>query len=300
MSHIKAAYALATSNVPAALILEDDVTDELVPYWTHSTIDDFLTMSESKDVEAVQLSAQTSETAWELLLLGIKRVDWATNFVAPSDPSSSWLASNGAYLLTRLGALRLIKTFITDELLMNFTGLHCINVDVCLMPLLGSKYIRLPPMFTHGKMPVGSDPQSKETIVVYRSKDRKNIPIVDFTELNGYLEDSISESAYSYSESGEKRKSGSAQGAESEGSADNRSMYRSSIVEPGAAVHFGDQLYLNRVSRSYSMLMALSAFLDQPTHRVRYGKTFSKNRYYSPMGIAPPNIRPPPNFSMVS
>lgn len=278
MSHVKAAYALALSKAPAALILEDDITDELLPYWTHRTIDDLLTSEDYKEIEAVQLSLQSSETVWEQLLSSVVSNKGRASFVSPSDDSTSWLASNGAYLLTRLGALRIIKTLLTNDLLMNFTALQCINIDICFMPHLGNKYIRLPPLFTHGKMSLKDDAYYRKNKMLYRAEVRKNLSLIDFTELDDYF--SIKSEDFK--------------------TTTDTSLYKSTIASPSATSHSRDQLYLNRVSRTYSMLLAVTSFVERPDDRVTYGKEYSKEYYYNPLGIKPPDIRPPPNFTMTS
>jgi hypothetical protein len=147
LSHAKAAYAMLSQGAEAVLILEDDMSPELIPYWLEPGIRSYRNVA---NVTAVQLAVQTSDVVWDHLFEVSKR--GAPTMLVDHDNSGgvSWLASNGAYILTRAGAISIMKTLLEPRFLrFNLTGLSCINIDICLFPYLNHKAIAIPPLFAH-------------------------------------------------------------------------------------------------------------------------------------------------------
>lgn len=147
ISHVKAAYMMLSMNVNAVLVLEDDITPELVPYWMEPGLS---VLSTAQNISAYQLSIQSSEVVWDHLkelsiLSGPTLLGSAGN-----TGSMTWLASNGAYVLTRMGASMIMKTLLNPQTLrLDLSKLTCINIDICLMPFLINKAIVVPPLFVH-------------------------------------------------------------------------------------------------------------------------------------------------------
>ena len=128
------------------------MTPELVPFWMDPGLSHFAT----RNLSAVQLSIQTSEVVWDHLKEVSIRGGPTLLSSQNNSGATTWLASNGAYILTRSGAAAIMKTLMDPRSLrLNLTGLTCINIDICLMPFLNNKAIAIPPLFVH--MPDGED-----------------------------------------------------------------------------------------------------------------------------------------------
>lgn len=170
ISHVKAAYTMLSMGVPAVLVLEDDMTPELVPHWMEPGLS---AMANADNLTAIQLSIQTSEVVWahlrEVAVSGAPTLLGAKNVSG----QSTWFASNGAYVLTRTGASVIMKTLLNPQTLrLNLTGLTCINIDICLFPFLPYKAISLPPLFVHTED--GQQPTASSSIIAGDSvRDQK-------------------------------------------------------------------------------------------------------------------------------
>ena len=144
LAHLSAAAEVLRRNLSHALILEDDMTLELLPYWPEEPLRSILAYL-PPDWEAVQLSVITGDEAWDKLR---SHADREKSIYITYQ--GIWLASNGAYLLSRQGAQRLMDLFrnpVTGKF--NLSPLLCMNADLCMLPLLEKKFLRLPPLFLH-------------------------------------------------------------------------------------------------------------------------------------------------------
>lgn len=144
LAHLSAAAEVLRRNLSHVLVLEDDMTLELQPFWPDEPLKGILSFL-PPDWEAVQLSLISGDEAWEKLRShadGEKAIFLTFQGI--------WLASNGAYLLNRRGAQRLLDLFqnpVTGKF--DLSPLLCINADLCMLPLLEKKFLRVPPLFLH-------------------------------------------------------------------------------------------------------------------------------------------------------
>lgn len=152
VSHLLAAQKLLAEpdkDIKYALIMEDDMTDEFIPYWLPDTIDNLISALPEK-WGAVQLSLLSSQKNIATMR------EQEKNFVNNSHPyfrlADKWSASNGAYLLSRKGAAELMasnQVKMTGRF--NLKNMRCINADLCLMLLVHSRSSHLPPLFPHAE-----------------------------------------------------------------------------------------------------------------------------------------------------
>lgn len=152
LAHLRAAQKVLALNLEYALIIEDDMTTELVPYWPKEVFSNLLTQLPSQ-WEAVQLSVIAGTETWDKVR-NFARDNYAAYITIPN----IWLASNGAYLLSRRGAQLLMNLFRHPKSgRFDLSSLRCINADLCLLPSLQNKYLRLPPMFLHAPLHASRD-----------------------------------------------------------------------------------------------------------------------------------------------
>jgi GR25 family glycosyltransferase involved in LPS biosynthesis len=144
LAHLSAALKVVELGVDYALVLEDDMTLELLPYWPRGAFQSTIAQL-PVGWEAVQLSLICGPEVWDKLqTYAMQKQAFYVTY------SNIWLASNGAYLLSRDGAKALLNRFYNEKTLkFDLSSLMCANSDICMLPLLTSKFLRYPPMFMH-------------------------------------------------------------------------------------------------------------------------------------------------------
>ena len=125
------------------------MTDEFLPYWLSGTLDKLIDELPEK-WGAVQMSLLSSQqhiaTLWGQTK---KHSDNTHPYFRLAD---RWLASNGAYLLSRKGAAELMESCrvkLTGRF--NLKNMRCLNADLCLMLLVHVRSIHLPTLFPHAE-----------------------------------------------------------------------------------------------------------------------------------------------------
>lgn len=145
LSHLRAAYIVASLQLPYALILEDDMTPELFPGWSGASISDIIS---NHNFSALQLSLLGPIELFEAF--GRSMGDGVTTAIS----NENWYPSNGAYVLSLAGATALRNTFFDFMTLkISINQLQCVNIDCCVMIFLNNTITRLPPLFLHSSPP---------------------------------------------------------------------------------------------------------------------------------------------------
>jgi hypothetical protein len=108
LSQIKAVAMAYDAGHEMALVLEDDVTDELIPLWVHPL--ETITSALPSDWALLQLHLITGDKMWEGM-----RQEWEHNGapIAFKQTSVHWGAA--AYLIHRRGMKKLLDVFRNDE-----------------------------------------------------------------------------------------------------------------------------------------------------------------------------------------
>jgi hypothetical protein len=146
LSHLRAAYIVASLQLPYALIFEDDMTPELFPGWRGSRISDIIA---HHNFSALQLSVLGPSELFDEFARSMASKD-----TVAAVTGQDWRPSNGAYLLSLEGAVALRNTFFDFVTLkISIDALQCVNVDCCVMVFLNQTLTRLPPLFLHSAPP---------------------------------------------------------------------------------------------------------------------------------------------------
>lgn len=159
LSHLLAAEKVfEDKSIKYAIIMEDDMTDELVPYWHPGAFQNLLELLPIR-WSCVQLSLLSNQGALDAL----RDVSYGhdTNASPYYLIPGQWLASNGAYLVSRQGVTELMQA-LRNKLTKRFdlSNLRCLNADLCLMLLAKRRYIYVPSMFLHASTSLNSTDSS--------------------------------------------------------------------------------------------------------------------------------------------
>ena len=101
LSHLRAAAKMLADNIDFVIILEDDITSELLPYWINSKLNEFL-LSLSLEISVIQLNVMGDITVWNQLP---EKLFHKGPILAPD----VWFNDMGAYILSIKGAYELIN-----------------------------------------------------------------------------------------------------------------------------------------------------------------------------------------------
>jgi Glycosyltransferase family 25 (LPS biosynthesis protein) len=140
LGHLKTISYLHRLNLSRAIIIEDDASIELLPFWTTS-LDEFVSELPPR-WSMVQLSLTGSADMWR-----DAHSKWQRQGGAVSKNRRFWGAV--AYLISRRGINAIVGAYGLDRF--DLSSLHCINSDVDLLKQAdarGSYYIATPPLFT--------------------------------------------------------------------------------------------------------------------------------------------------------
>ena len=142
LSHLKAIEFAHTRQVDWALILEDDVVEDLRPFWQHRLSEFVLLLPPGWSV--VQLSLIGSSEMWTELIAA-----WERNPLIVLPSTTFW--STGAYIISRNAIELVIHRYVTSSAHFDLNKLPCANADVHFLKDAvprGSFYVATPPLFT--------------------------------------------------------------------------------------------------------------------------------------------------------
>ena len=143
LSHLKAIREASVRSVDWALIFEDDIVPDILPYWSDGLIE-YVQMLPS-DWAVVQLSLIGNEPMWLQL---INR--WEVSERPMVMPSTEFW-STGAYLISRTTIDTVVKTYDAGDGKFDLQRLSCLNADIHLLKDVaprGTYYVATPPLFT--------------------------------------------------------------------------------------------------------------------------------------------------------
>ena len=144
LSHLKAIRVAWLRRVEWALIVEDDVVPDLVPFWA------------SKDLHAFVRALPLGWSVAQLSLVGDGRMwrelvrEWEMRGHPQVVPSTSFW-STGAYLVSRAAMTAIMERYSMPDGTFSLAGLPCINADVHLLKDTipnGTYFVATPPQFT--------------------------------------------------------------------------------------------------------------------------------------------------------
>eukprot|EP01041_Mallomonas_annulata_P013237 gene13237-28002_t len=146
LAHLRAIATIQYLNLPYAIIMEDDMTPEVYPYWSDLNIN-FILYQLPSTWSAIELSAITGPKPWDELYENLNTEKRGISII-----ENKWLASNGAYAISSKGANEIINSLI-DHSTMKFdlTHLLCIQADLCMTEFFKEKYLYQPSLFLHEK-----------------------------------------------------------------------------------------------------------------------------------------------------
>ena len=104
LSHIKAIRLAYQTKKPMAIILEDDVSFQLVPFWSSIFLDEVLTYANTHNIGIIQL-------AWNG---GNANCGYTSNFTIQTQAQHTYCHSTAAYVITRKG-MEDVLTYVGHE-----------------------------------------------------------------------------------------------------------------------------------------------------------------------------------------
>ena len=144
LSHLKAMRVAWQRRVEWALVVEDDVVPDLVPFWA------------MKDLQAFVRALPPHWSIAQLSLVGDGRMwrelvrEWELRAYPPVVPSTSFW-STGAYLVSRKAMAAIMDRYLAPDGTFSLASLPCINADYHLLKDAipnGTYYVATPPLFT--------------------------------------------------------------------------------------------------------------------------------------------------------
>lgn len=141
LSHLVIALEVHKLGYEKVLVLEDDASSELFPFW-YGNIDGWLSAL-STGWSALQLSAIGLLPFWNHVFDQSR-----SQYRRQSIFHDTWYSSTTAYVLSAKGASELISTFYNEKTKkFNLSPLKCINADLCLTRHFLHPYVKMPPYF---------------------------------------------------------------------------------------------------------------------------------------------------------
>ena len=144
LSHLKAIHVARQRRVEWALIVEDDVVPDLVPFWTSKDLYAFVSAL-PPDWSVAQLSLVGDGRMWRELVR-----EWELRAYPLVLPSTSFW-STGAYLVSRAAMTAIMGHYSAPDGTFSLAGLPCINADFHLLKAAipnGTYFVATPPLFT--------------------------------------------------------------------------------------------------------------------------------------------------------
>lgn len=143
VSHLVAISLAHGRGLDYALILEDDVVPDLLPFWPED-LPRFVA-GLPRDWSIVQLALIGDEAMWNRAYEGWDKA------VAGKVAASTEFWSTAAYLISRAGMASILGRFREPDGRFNLTSLWAINLDILVLKETvapGSYYVSTPPLFT--------------------------------------------------------------------------------------------------------------------------------------------------------
>ena len=144
LSHLKAIRIAWQRRAEWALIMEDDVVPDLVPFWTSKDLHTFV-RALPLGWSVAQLSLVGDGRMWRELVRG-----WEVGGYPLVLPSTSFW-STGAYLVNKAAMTAIMERYSAPGGTFSLAGLPCINADVHLLKAAipnGTYFVATPPLFT--------------------------------------------------------------------------------------------------------------------------------------------------------
>ena len=144
LSHLKAIREASMKGVDWALIFEDDVVHDLLPFWGQ-TVAEFVE-SLPPGWFFVQLSLIGDAAMWSSLM-----TTWESASPHPQVMATKDFWSTGAYLISSSAIARVNDLYLLPNGKFNLSRLPCLNADMHLLKDVappGTYYVATPPLFT--------------------------------------------------------------------------------------------------------------------------------------------------------